>query len=106
MAGKSEREKIILALYTESGHLLLTHFPLLPPSHTQFVGGKGAAACIVEESEVDVATKTFTTYTRNINFNRLMSVEEKAVYTVSPDNTQWWVFSGRNFIPRLHPAED
>ena len=43
----------------------------------------------MEESEVDMATKTFTTYTRNINFNKLMTVEEKAVYTVSPDNREW-----------------
>ena len=57
--------------------------------HAQFVGGKGASACIVEESVVDMATKTFTTYTRNINFNKLMSVEEKAVYYVSPENDEW-----------------
>lgn len=55
----------------------------------RFVGGKGAQACIIEESEVDAKTKTFTTYTRNINFNRLMSVEEKAVYTVSTENKEW-----------------
>ncbi|CAI7996754.1 PRELI domain-containing protein 1, mitochondrial [Geodia barretti] len=55
----------------------------------RFVGGKGASACIVEESEVDMATKTFTTYTRNVNFNKLMTVEEKAIYTVSPENKEW-----------------
>ena len=61
----------------------------LSHTHTQFVGGKGASACIVEESVVDMATKTFTTYTRNINFNKMMSVEEKAIYSVSPDNRNW-----------------
>ena len=46
-------------------------------------------AYIVEESEVDMATKTTTTYTRNVNFNKLMTVEEKAIYTVSPENKEW-----------------
>ena len=36
-----------------------------------------------------MATKTFTTYTRNVNFNKLMTVEEKAIYTVSPENKDW-----------------
>jgi hypothetical protein len=43
----------------------------------------------MEESEVDPATKTFTTYTRNITFSKLMSVEEKCVYYTSPDNKEW-----------------
>jgi len=55
----------------------------------QFVGGQGASACIVEESVVDSATKTFTTYTRNITFSKLMSVEEKCTYYVSPENENW-----------------
>jgi len=55
----------------------------------QFVGGQGASACIVEESVVDSATKTFTTYTRNISFSKLMSVEEKCTYYVSPENENW-----------------
>ena len=55
----------------------------------QFVGGPGAHACIIEESEVDSAAKTFTTYTRNITFSKLMSVEEKCVYYPSPENEQW-----------------
>ena len=55
----------------------------------QFVGGPGASACIVEESVVDSAAKTFTMYSRNINFAKLMSVEEKCVYYVSPENENW-----------------
>lgn len=55
----------------------------------QFVGGPGAYACIIEESEVDSAAKTFTTYTRNITFSKLMSVEEKCVYYTNPDNKEW-----------------
>ena len=55
----------------------------------QFVGGPGAYACIMEESEVDPAAKTFTTYTRNITFSKLMSVEEKCVYYTNPDNKEW-----------------
>ena len=78
MAGESESD-------TQSC-LFLYFSPFSPP---QFVGGKGASACIVEESEVDMATKTTTTYTRNVNFNKLMTVVEKAIYTVSPENKEW-----------------
>lgn len=47
VAGESERE--------------LTHRSTFPfPSSPQFVGGKGASACIVEESEVDMANKVQT----------------------------------------------
>ena len=46
-------------------------------------------ACLVEESVVDPVAKTLTTYTRNITFTRLMVVEEKCVYTVSPNNNEW-----------------
>ncbi len=38
---------------------------------------------------MDAVGKTFTTYTRNISFTKLMSVEEKCVYYVSPENEDW-----------------
>lgn len=63
--------------------------PTAPPPVLQFVGGPGAAACVVEESVVDAANKTFTTYTRNINFAKLMTVDEKCVYHVSPESEGW-----------------
>ncbi len=53
------------------------------------MGGAGSAAAIVEESIVDLSKKTFTTYTRNINFAKLMSVEEKCVYYECPENKDW-----------------
>ena len=43
---------------------------------SQFVGSHSSAG-VVEESIVDATKKTFTTYTRNINFAKLMSVEEE-----------------------------
>ena len=55
----------------------------------QLAGGPGASAYIMEESVVDSVNKTFTTYTRNINFTKLMTVEEKCVYYVSPENESW-----------------
>jgi hypothetical protein len=48
-------------------------------------------ACVVEESIVDPVSRTLTTYTRNITFNKLMVVEEKCVYTVDPKNKDWYV---------------
>jgi len=41
---------------------------------------KAKFVCIVEESLVDPKTKTLTTYTRNIGYNKIMSVVEKVVY--------------------------
>jgi hypothetical protein len=49
----------------------------------------GSQAIVVEESIVDPKLRTLTTYTRNINLTRLMSVEEKCVYYASPDNNDW-----------------
>ena len=69
--------------------IFLDRVTLLIPILVQFVGGPGAMACIIEESEVDSAARTFTTYTRNITFSKLMSVEEKCVYYTSPDNKEW-----------------
>lgn len=53
------------------------------------MGGVGSPAGIVEESIVDFSRRTFTTYTRNITFARLMLVEEKCVYYESPENREW-----------------
>ena len=64
----------------------------------QFVGGAGSTAGIVEESIVDFPRKTFTTYTRNINFAQFMSVEEKCVYYVSPENSRWTCCSKKVWI--------
>jgi len=41
---------------------------------------KGKFVCIIEESLVDPKAKTLTTYTRNIGFNKIMSVVEQVVY--------------------------
>lgn len=60
-------------------------------SLAQFVGGTGQSAFIIEESVVDSSAKTFTTYTRNINFAKLLSVEEKCIYFSCPNNSTWWV---------------
>lgn len=54
------------------------------------VGGNGTLEYyyIVEESDVDMATKTFATYRRNPNFNKQMRVE-KVVHTIPPENKKW-----------------
>ncbi|XP_076242125.1 preli-like [Calliopsis andreniformis] len=46
---------------------------------------------IVEESIVDPKTKTLTTYTRNLGCTKVMSIVEKVVYKVSPENPNWTV---------------
>ena len=61
---------------------------LLCNVYFQFIGGDGSAAAM-EESVVDASKKTFTTYTHNISFTKLVSVEEKCVYYPCPENKQW-----------------
>ena len=56
----------------------------LPPLSPKFTGDK--PTLIIEDSIVDPAARTFTTYTKNITSTKLLSVEEKCVYYVSPDN--------------------
>lgn len=57
--------------------------------------------CIIEESTVDAANKTITTYTRNIGLKSIMTVEERCVYRSNPDENnstlvdrQAWISSG------------
>lgn len=47
---------------------------------------KGSSVCIVEESIVDPHEKTLITYTRNIGFNKIMSVVEKVTYKPSSEH--------------------
>lgn len=51
--------------------------------------GKLSDAGIVEESLVDPRSKQFITYTRNFTSKRLLVLEEKCTYTVSPENNNW-----------------
>ncbi|KAG5674171.1 hypothetical protein PVAND_004154 [Polypedilum vanderplanki] len=57
---------------------LLTKTNKLPKWGERFF--KAKSVCIIEESLVDLKSKTLTTYTRNIGFNKIMSVIEKVVY--------------------------
>ncbi|XP_064389039.1 PRELI domain-containing protein 1, mitochondrial-like [Halichondria panicea] len=67
----------------------------------KFIGGAGQAAFVIEESIVDSSTRTFTTHTRNINFTKLLSIEEKCTYYTCPEDNSWtccrkqaWIRSG------------
>ncbi|CAH1258667.1 PRELID1 [Branchiostoma lanceolatum] len=81
---------------------LLTKTNHLPKWGERFLpAGTPKFASIVEESVVDPVAKTFTTFTWNLNFTRIMHVREKVVYSVSPENNDWtqihreaWVSSG------------
>ncbi|KAM6977531.1 PRELI domain containing 1a [Aplochiton taeniatus] len=46
-------------------------------------------AYIIEDSIVDPRTRTMTTLTWNLTHARMMSVEERCVYKVNPENTSW-----------------
>ena len=67
---------------------LLTKTNRIPWWLEKFVA-QGSAACIIEESEVDAAAKTFRTHTRNVSHSRLLSVEESCFFYVSPENNDW-----------------
>lgn len=57
---------------------LLTKTNKIPKWGERFFRAK--SVCIIEESLVDLKSKTLTTYTRNIGFSKIMSVIEKVVY--------------------------
>lgn len=63
---------------------LLTKTNPVPKWGERFYNSKSVK--IVEESIVDPAQRSLTTYTRNVAFTKVMSVVEKVVYTPSPDN--------------------
>lgn len=44
---------------------------------------------IIEDSIVDPKNKCLTTFTWNINHARLMVVEERCIYSVNPENSNW-----------------
>ena len=72
---------VALSFYSFVGFLSFFFF--------QFVNSK--VACIIEETIVDPVAQTFTSYTRNISFQRLMVLEEKCVYRVSSESKDWYV---------------
>ncbi|XP_041370402.1 PRELI domain-containing protein 1, mitochondrial-like [Gigantopelta aegis] len=69
---------------------LITKTNPLPRWGERFVPGP-RHVCVLEESIVDPCNKTITTYTRNIGMQRVMTVEERCVYKVDPENTKWTV---------------
>lgn len=95
----------ILSRHVE-GHCLYTRRILtktnpVPRWGERFIPTSSRKMCIIEESVVDSEARTITTYTRNTAMQHVMSVEEKCVYQVSPDNSKWtvcekkaWVTSG------------
>lgn len=68
---------------------LLTKTNRVPKWGERFI--KKNVVKIVEESTVDMKTKTLTTYTRNLGYTTIMSIVEKVVYKVCDDNPNWTV---------------
>lgn len=79
-----ERQLIGDKLFTKR---LLSKTNHLPKWGERFVHGMQRYMYIVEESVVDLTDRTFTTYTRNISHQRVMTVDEKCVYMSHPENT-------------------
>ncbi|XP_057305644.1 PRELI domain-containing protein 1, mitochondrial-like [Hydractinia symbiolongicarpus] len=48
-----------------------------------------ATAYILEESHVDIETKTIVTYTKNLTLTTFLKVEEKSIFKISNDNKDW-----------------
>ncbi|KAJ8681891.1 hypothetical protein QAD02_017683 [Eretmocerus hayati] len=69
---------------------LLTKTNRVPKWGERFIG-KNSNVKIIEESIVDPEKKILTTYTRNLGYAKVMSVIEKVVYEVSPENPEWTV---------------
>jgi len=67
---------------------LLSKTNKIPKWGERFIGGD-KLVLLVEESTVDLDTKTFTTYTRNIGLKNIMTIEEKCVYKLCPENLSW-----------------
>ncbi|KAL8576232.1 hypothetical protein ACOMHN_006155 [Nucella lapillus] len=85
----------ILSRHVE-GHCLYTRRILsktnpVPRWGERFIPNASRKMFIIEESVVDSKSRTITTYTRNTAMQHVMSVEEKCVYQVSPDNSKWTV---------------
>lgn len=76
---------------------LLTKTNRVPDWGKRFFNSR--AICILEESVVDPKAKTIVTYTRNIGFSHLMTVEEKCIYRQGDDglsttiDRQAWIAS-------------
>ncbi|KAH9487916.1 PRELI domain-containing protein 1, mitochondrial [Bulinus truncatus] len=60
--------------------------------------GQNKHVLIVEESVVDASDKSVTTYTRNLGLQKIMSIEEKCVYKVSPENPLWTTCERTAFV--------
>jgi len=63
---------------------LLTKTNPLPEWGKRFISNP--RVCIVEESIVDPIQKTIVTYTRNIGYSKVMSIEEKCTYKFNSIN--------------------
>ncbi|KAL4648768.1 PRELI domain-containing protein 1, mitochondrial [Arapaima gigas] len=69
---------------------LLTKTSRMPRwAEKYFPAHMGRSAYIVEDSIVEPRSQTMTTVTWNISHARLMSVVERCVYRVNPENSGW-----------------
>jgi len=75
---------------------ILTKTNRAPKWGERFV--KSSIVAIVEESYLDLKTRILTTYSRNIGYNRIMSVTERVEYTPDPDHPGQTVANRRAWI--------
>lgn len=84
-------------------HRLITKASRVPAVGKIFLSGEKRNVCVLEESIVDLKTKTITTYTTNIGLNKVATVDEKCTYSQAAENRGWtecrreaWVY-GQSF---------
>ena len=68
---------------------IITKANKLPKLGEKLLGCSSMALCVVEESIMDLEARTIVTYTRNIGMQKVMSVQEKCMYQMSPENNSW-----------------
>ncbi|ESO03380.1 hypothetical protein HELRODRAFT_187087 [Helobdella robusta] len=69
---------------------LITKTNSIPKWGEKFIPGP-KHVCVLEESIVDPQTKTMKTYTRNLGYTSIMTVEEECTYKPSEENEGWTV---------------
>lgn len=76
---------------------LITKTNKIPKWGEKLIGGDRRVH-LIEESVVDLDSRTFTTYTRNITLQSIMTIEEKCVYKNDPENTSSTICNRSGFF--------
>ena len=84
-------------MHTHTHTLTHTHahrsllYPKQPKIAEKFLGSGSSFGYVLEDSVIDPAHRMMRTVTRNISFAKVLCVEETCTYTVSKENSDWYV---------------